>query len=109
MLIKIFDLLLRNKSDYKFFSLPLFVFQILGLLVFLEIIELNFCGLNKNTKRNIESREKHEYLNILRNDESSEVGIDRGERQFEITPGYFVCEMMNLSTEEKDYSISSEN
>ena len=112
VLIKIFDLLLRNKSDYKFFSLPLFVFQILGLLVFLEIIELNFCGLNKNTKRNIESREKQEYLNLLRNDESSsEAGIDRGMRQFEITPGYFVCEMMNTSTEEglKDYGRNSEN
>ena len=26
------------------------------ILVFLEIIELNFCGLNENLKRNIETR-----------------------------------------------------
>ena len=26
------------------------------LLIFLEIIELNFCGLNDNTKRNVELR-----------------------------------------------------
>ena len=26
------------------------------ILVFLEIVELNFCGLNENLKRNIEAR-----------------------------------------------------
>ena len=33
-----------------------FTFELIIILVFLEIIEVNFCGLNENLKRNIESR-----------------------------------------------------
>ena len=54
--IKLFDLLITKKTDYKYFSIIILAFQFLGLLIFLEIIELNFCNLDKNTKRNIESR-----------------------------------------------------
>ena len=32
------------------------IFQIFSLLFYLEIFELNFCSLNKNTKKNIISR-----------------------------------------------------
>ena len=113
ILIKIFDLLLKKETNYKYFSLPLCVIQILGLLVFLEIIELNFCGLNKNTKRNIESRETQENLILLKYDESSsEPGIEKGKRQIEISPGYFVeTELMNISLDEekKDEDINSED
>ena len=38
------------------YCIPLFVVQFLILLIHLEILELNFCGLNKYTKRNIELR-----------------------------------------------------
>ena len=33
-----------------------FLMELIMILVFLEIIEINFCGLNQNLKRNIESR-----------------------------------------------------
>jgi len=42
-----------------FLSICFFV-ELLMILVFLEIIELNFCGLNKNLKRNIEIRAYNE-------------------------------------------------
>ena len=32
------------------------IFQILSLLFYLEILEYNFCSLNKNTKKSIEDR-----------------------------------------------------
>ena len=35
----------------------------MALLIYLEIFELNFCGLNKNTKRNIDLRAKEDLLN----------------------------------------------
>ena len=44
------------------------IFQIFGLLCYLEIFEYNFCSLNKNTKRLISEREKVESIfenNIL--------------------------------------------
>ena len=34
----------------------MYIIQIIALMIHLEIIELNFCGLNKFTKRNIDLR-----------------------------------------------------
>ena len=48
----IFSHIQSGSKDYSFFLIPL-VFQILSLLFYLEIVECNFCHLNKNTKRNI--------------------------------------------------------
>ena len=42
----------------KWYSLIPFIFQFMSLFFYLEIFEYNFCGLNKNTKRNILEREK---------------------------------------------------
>ena len=44
------------------------------ILVFLEIIEINCCGLNKNLKRNIESRGIIDSsLNIENDDDDDEI------------------------------------
>jgi hypothetical protein len=51
-----------NMVKYKSYPIILFIFCIIGIfelfitLVFLEIIELNFCGLNTYIKRNIQLR-----------------------------------------------------
>lgn len=50
---RIFNIVMKNKA---YVCLALFVLQFISLLLYLEIIELNFCGLNKNTKRNIAER-----------------------------------------------------
>jgi len=39
-------------------------------LIFLEIIELNFCGLSKNIKKNIQRRASVEIDNIENNEDS---------------------------------------
>ena len=41
---------------YKYSFIALFILQIFFLSIYLEIFELNFCKLNKNTRRNIKSR-----------------------------------------------------
>ena len=41
---------------YISISIPLHIIQIFVMLIYLEILELNFCGLNKNTRRNIHLR-----------------------------------------------------
>ena len=56
---------INKDAEYKYFSLILFIFQFLGLLIFLEIVELNFFNLEENTKRNIGRREEKESLNFL--------------------------------------------
>ena len=45
--------------------LVLFVLQVIILLFYFEIFEFNFCSLNKNTKRNIEKRERMLSLNQI--------------------------------------------
>ena len=48
-----------KQTDKYYISIPFF-FKILSLLFYFEILELNFCNLNKNTVKNIQAREKHE-------------------------------------------------
>ena len=68
-----------NYGRYLIFLIPSF-FQIVSLLFFIEILEFNFCNLNKNTKRNIMLREETEML--LRNARnctlSSDIEVDDG-------------------------------
>ena len=97
--IKLVDLLIMKKTNYKYFSIILFIPQFLGLLIFLEIIELNFCKLNKNTKINIEKRELKEDLND--DDDQNDKDIDPEERKskksiVEISPGYLVDSSVEL-------------
>ena len=105
--IKLVDLLIVKKTNYKYFSIILFIPQFLGLLIFLEIIELNFCKLNKNTKINIEKRELKEDLND--DDDQNDEDIDPEERKskqsiVEISPGYLVNSGAELESfnEEKE-------
>ena len=52
---KFVDILIDQKKE-KYYFLVFFVLQFISLLIYLEIIELNFCKLNANTKRKIEFR-----------------------------------------------------
>lgn len=63
IIIKLFHLLLHkdNVGNNKYFTLILFIFQFLGLLIYIEVIELNFCNLNENTKNAIKERELLEH------------------------------------------------
>ena len=48
--------LIDKREPKRFLCIIFFLLQIFCLMVYLEIIELEFLGLNKNTKRNIELR-----------------------------------------------------
>ena len=62
-------------KNYLFFLIPAF-FQVFSLLFYLEILEFNFCNLNKNTKRNIMLREQEEML-LRNNTNVSDIEIDK--------------------------------
>ena len=66
ILIKEFDLILEKDNIYKYLTIILFVLEFISLLIFLEIIELNFLNLNENTKRNIEKRGRIENILLSR-------------------------------------------
>ena len=59
--------LFTNRTDIKKFLLDESgdIGSIIGFLIYLEIIELNFCGLNFNLKKNIIKRSESDYIESL--------------------------------------------
>ena len=53
---KFVDVLINEKDTKKYFTIIFFVIQIFFLMIYLEILELNFCNLNQNTKKSIDFR-----------------------------------------------------
>jgi len=54
------------------FLISSFFIELIMILVFLEIIEINYCGLNKNLKRNIQSRGKIDSFLAIENDDDDD-------------------------------------
>ena len=63
---------MNEKDNSKFYCIIFFAFQLFFLMIYLEILELNFCNLNKNTKKNIEFRSIAE--STLENGRDSTIG-----------------------------------
>ena len=59
---KLSNVLIKSNSEYRWYSIILFVFQFISLLFFLEILEYNFCDLNFNTIKNIQERELNNMI-----------------------------------------------
>ena len=80
----------------KYLSIIPFAFQFFSLMVHIEIIELNFCGLNINTKTKINARGEEDMLlrNISRNSTLEEV--------VEFPGGYIVNKSCQSEQEEED-------
>ena len=101
IIIKFVDYLIRKTGWRKFLGIILFVFQLFGLLIYIEIIELNFLNLNKNTKKNVEKREKEEDERLLSDENSRISEIEENGKKMnkvEISPGYIVAsEMVTIS------------
>ena len=63
-LANIIHLLIVNDDKNRYYCIIPFIFQFISLLFYLEIFEYNFWGLNKNTRKNIQSREKDDNSHI---------------------------------------------
>ena len=53
---KFVDVLINESDSKKYFTIIFFVIQLFFLMIYLEILELNFCNLNQNTKKSIDFR-----------------------------------------------------
>ena len=80
----------------KAYIVAFFILQFFCLMIVLEIIELNFCGLNKNTKRNISQRGVDDLLG--ENGRDSTVGLN----QIDIDKDYYI---INPTTNQKNDDI----
>ena len=69
------------EGNKKWFVLIVSIFQIFSTLFYLEILEFNFCSLNKNTKKNIMKRETNSFFFP---DSNSEIDI----KGYDISDGF---------------------
>ena len=84
IILTIFKVLIFNIikiiSDYNPYELIIIIvttsFEIFGIFVFIEIIELNFCGLNLNLKMNIMNRAKSEINLLIGEKNESDISWD---------------------------------
>ena len=60
--------LIVNEEYVRWIILVISIFQIMSLLFYLEILEFNFCSLNKNTKKSIMGRENNFGFNFEDNE-----------------------------------------
>ena len=91
--------IIETENDKRWVVLVLSVFQIISLLLYLEIIEFNFCKLNRNTKKNIERRlflQSYEENNI---NEENEITIK----------DYDISEAFNQQEIEMDAILSKDD
>ena len=66
---------LIDENNEKFYCIIIFILQLFCLMIYLEIIELNFCDLNKNTKRKINLRGIDDLSGDTGSDYNSALGI----------------------------------
>ena len=99
-----------KKNPEKAYCIAFFIFQFFCLMILLEIIELNFCGLNKNTRRMIEQRGIDELLGDSGRDSS--VGLNK----VDINKDYYIQANddyqpteMNEKTSKEDENDNSGN
>ena len=64
--------IIYTEGNNRWVILVISIFQIIFLMFFLEIIEYNFCSLNKNTKKSIMKRERNQTFD----DKDNEIVID---------------------------------
>ena len=89
---KIPSTIISIEGKIKWVILVLLIIQILFFLFYLEILEYNFCSLNKNTKKSIAEREHRQSINENNTD-------DEDDDEIEIKGGYDIKE--SIKTQEK--------
>ena len=67
---------IMNHNVEKLYCIVFYAIQFFALMIHLEILELNFCGLNKYSKRNIDLRSRDDLIFEKRDSISSQNSIE---------------------------------
>ena len=92
------SMIISIEGNNRWIVLVLSLFQIFFFLFYLEILEYNFCNLNKNTKKNIEEREIRQSIVENNDDEDCEVEIK----------GYNISESLKMQNKLEDLNEMQE-
>ena len=76
--------IIELKGSNRWIILIISIIQVIFILFYLEIIEYNFCNLNKNTKRNISERELDLKKYFNNDDITDEISI----KGYDVTEGF---------------------
>jgi hypothetical protein len=98
---KIPNTLIFTEGTKRWIVLVLSLFQILFILFYLEILEYNFCSLNKNTKKSIREREHRNSICEINDDAN-----DDDDDEIDIK-GYDIRDSIN--TQEKIKELNEMN
>ena len=90
---KIPSTLISTEGTKRWIVLVLSLFQILFILFYLEILEYNFCSLNKNTNKNIRERE---LRNSIIEDNINDIDNDNGDNDEVDIKGYDISEPLRM-------------
>ena len=93
-LTKMAKILIGHDSNKEYYCIILFIVQFLLLMIYLEVIELHFCGLYKNTRKNIQKREREDM-----DFENNEKNNSFCENLVEISPGYMISKEYDILDE----------
>ena len=75
-------IIVKQNIVYLAFYIPSIIIQFFFMMIYLEILELNFCGLNKNTKRNIHLRGEIDQLFVREDTISEDNNADINENKY---------------------------
>ena len=75
-------IIVKQNIVYLAFYIPSIIIQFFFMMIYLEILELNFCGLNKNTKRNIHLRGEIDQLFVREDTISEDNNADINEKKY---------------------------
>ena len=96
LIIKLINRTIILQYKYQYCFLIFHAIQANSLMIYFESLELNFCNLNKNTKRNIKSRENDDLIERI--DSFNDEG-------FEVKEGYIFQNSINDSCEKDNIKI----
>ena len=106
ILCKFFENLILGITNIYLWTFFIFPFLLFSYLSYLEIIELNFCGINFDTRKNIEFRAKEESL--LNNQKSENENDNNDENHAEI--GNYKIKLIDQTSKiEKEKNLDNNN
>ena len=97
---------LNIKNTDKYYTFIPFILQMLCLLFYFEILELNFCKLNENTVKNIQMRERNEGSDEY---ESKEGRDSFNNNKIELVGQYYLEGDKEETNEDDDKGETKEN
>ena len=100
-----FDGTFKTEIYVKILYYIFIIISIIIVLVFIEIIHLNFCGLSTMTKKNIEERARLDSIIANDNDDEDSNNINKDKCEQKINLGDYTLELKEINIDEASHIL----